>query len=556
MKDNRTLTLQENNDYTLSYQNNVNAGTAKVTVTGKRNYTGIINKAYTISQAPITEVKLAKDTLVYNGARQSVTVSSVKAGNLTVPLSDCMISGQSGVNAGTYALTVNAKDNTNFTGSATAAWTIAPKSVESLTATLSTDLFIYDNTDKCPDVTVKDGTAVLVMGEDYTLTYSNNTEIGTGTVTITGKGNYTGIKALNFSIKGEIDSAILVDKNGFPLTNNALTYDGSEQHVSVSNVKALTKNVPPDAYEVSGDVNETSTGDYTVTIKAKPNSNYIGTLDLYYSIVEESANNFEVTLEPNHYTFDRTAKQPNVTVKVQGNDKPLTKDTDYTLTYLDNTDAGTAKVLVRGKEGYKGTQVAVFTIEKAALTELELENASLTYNGGVQNTVISSLKAGDLAIPKSEYPSSDNSPFLISEDEASEVGTYTVKVSAKDDSNYSGSVTAEYTIAQKNINSEDIDISLSEDAFLYDGSAKTPDVTVKHDNVTLEEGVDYTFKYDANVNAGTGSVTITGTGNYTGTKVLKFTIAQAKIDWAELEEDILFYEGEQQALQDHFRYSR
>ena len=106
--------------------------------------------------------------------------------------------------------------------------------------------------------------------------------------------------------------------------------------------------------------------------------------------------------------------------------------------------------------------------------------------------MISSLKAGDLAIPKSEYPSSDNSPFLISGDEASEVGTYTVKVTAKDNSNYSGYVAAEYTIAQKNINSEDIDISLSEDAFLYDGSAKTPDVTVTHDNVTLEEGVDYT----------------------------------------------------------------
>lgn len=545
-----TVELVVNKDYTLSYSNYVNAGKANVMVIGKRNYTGIISKEYTISQAPITEVKLAKDTLVYNGARQSVTVSSVKAGNLTVPLSDCVISGQSGVNAGTYALTVTAKDNTNFTGSATAAWTIAPKSVESLTATLSTDLFIYDNTEKCPDVTVKDGTAVLVMGEDYTLTYSNNTEIGTGTVTITGKGNYTGIKELKFSIKGEIDSAVLVDKNGFPLTNNALTYDGSEQHVSVSNVKALTKDVPPDAYEVSGDVNETSTGDYTVTIQARPESNYIGSIDLYYSILVGSANNFKVTLDPDHYTFDGMAKQPNVTVNVQGNDKPLTKDTEYTLTYLDNTDAGTAKVLVRGKEGYKGTQVAVFTIEKAALTELELENASLTYNGGVQSAGISSLKAGDLIIASNEYPSTENknSPFLISGDEASEVGTYTVKVTAKDNSNYSGSVTASYAIGKKNITDNDISCSLSETQFIYDGSAKTPDVTVKHDNVTLEEGVDYTFKYDANVNAGTGSVTITGTGNYTGTKVLEFTIAQAKIDWAELEEDILFYEGEQQAL--------
>lgn len=51
-----------------------------------------------------------------------------------------------------------------------------------------------------PTVTVKDGTKKLVNGTDYTVSYKNNTKIGTATVTITGKGDYTGTKTLTFKI--------------------------------------------------------------------------------------------------------------------------------------------------------------------------------------------------------------------------------------------------------------------------------------------------------------------------------------------------------------------
>ena len=51
-----------------------------------------------------------------------------------------------------------------------------------------------------PTVTVKDGDKKLVNGTDYTVSYKNNTNIGTATVTITGKENYTGTKTLTFKI--------------------------------------------------------------------------------------------------------------------------------------------------------------------------------------------------------------------------------------------------------------------------------------------------------------------------------------------------------------------
>ena len=72
-------------------------------------------------------------------------------------------------------------------------------------------------------------------------------------------------------------------------------------------------------------------------------------------------------------TYDGTAKEPTVTVtdKTDGSDpKPLTADTDYTVKYADNINAGTntAKVTVTGKGNYTGTINKTFSIQKATLT--------------------------------------------------------------------------------------------------------------------------------------------------------------------------------------------
>lgn len=51
-----------------------------------------------------------------------------------------------------------------------------------------------------PGVTVKNGSTTLVEGKDYTLSYKNNVKIGTATVTVKGKGKYSGSKKLTFKI--------------------------------------------------------------------------------------------------------------------------------------------------------------------------------------------------------------------------------------------------------------------------------------------------------------------------------------------------------------------
>ena len=119
--------------------------------------------------------------------------------------------------------------------------------------TLSTSTYAYDGKAKKPGVTVKLNGKTLKNGTDYTVSYSNNTKVGTAKVTITGKGNYTGSVSKTFSIKNNfkkatvsgistkaftgknITQSITVKYNGKTLKN------GTDYTVSYSNNKKVGK---------------------------------------------------------------------------------------------------------------------------------------------------------------------------------------------------------------------------------------------------------------------------------------------------------------------------
>ncbi len=69
---------------------------------------------------------------------------------------------------------------------------------------------------------------------------------------------------------------------------------------------------------------------------------------------------------------------------------------------------------------------------------------------------------------------------------------------------------------------------MSKTSYTYDGTAKTPSVTVKLDGKTLALNTDYTVSYSNNIKVGTAKATVTGKGNYTGSKTVNFTIVKAE----------------------------
>ena len=107
------------------------------------------------------------------------------------------------INKGTLALANNGTflaNNYNLTFSGSTNFSIISKTIGSLTISLDNTSYTYDKTEKKPNVTIKDGSKTLTLNTDYTLSYSNNINAGTATVTITGKGNYKSSTTKNFTI--------------------------------------------------------------------------------------------------------------------------------------------------------------------------------------------------------------------------------------------------------------------------------------------------------------------------------------------------------------------
>lgn len=114
-------TLTENTDYTVAYSNNVNAGTAKVTVTGQGDYTGKAEKTFTINKADQTVTASISASTIEVGKTASITASGI--GTITYQSSDESVASVSssgvvtGNREGTATITVKAAGNANYRAS-------------------------------------------------------------------------------------------------------------------------------------------------------------------------------------------------------------------------------------------------------------------------------------------------------------------------------------------------------------------------------------------------------------------------------------------------------
>ncbi|MBQ1390389.1 MAG: InlB B-repeat-containing protein, partial [Firmicutes bacterium] len=182
--------------------------------------------------------------------------------------------------AGTRTYTATVKlDGKTYTSKQTET---IPKTAVTLAAkNVTVSNAVYNGTAQKPAV-VKDGTKTLKEGTDYTATYKANTDVGTATVTVTGKGAYSGTVTKTFKI-------------------------------TAANVKTAT---------VSG-------------LTAK--------------------------------TYNGTMQKPAPAVKMTLSGKTVTlkSGTDYTVTYKNNKNAGTATVTVTGKGNFTGSKSATFKINAA-----------------------------------------------------------------------------------------------------------------------------------------------------------------------------------------------
>ena len=236
-------------DFSMECANNIDAGTntASATITGTGNYWGTVTKAFTINKAELVSASFAtgKQSMTYTGSELTTEIATVMAeGGIVVPAAAYTITGTtSATTADTYTLTISANEESNFKSPATPLslnWVILAAGIDNIDRfdiAISNGPFYYDGTAKTPTVTVIDNhdpsnPTTLTLGTDYTVGgHTNNTEVGTNTasVTVTGTGNYGGLRTITYSI-GKAQVTVTPEAHaityGDAPAHNGVTYTG------------------------------------------------------------------------------------------------------------------------------------------------------------------------------------------------------------------------------------------------------------------------------------------------------------------------------------------
>ena len=209
------------------------------------------------------------------------------------------------------------------------------------------------------------------------------------------------------------------------------------------------------------------------------------------------------------YTYTGAAIEPAVTVYYNSRKLPIGS---YSVSYANNTNAGTATVTVKGKGNCSGSTTAAFQIRPVRTSATTVQSiAARTYTGSAFEPT-----------PKVKY---DGKTLVNGKDY-----TFTYKYNRKAGTakcvvngtgNFQGTKTVSFTIKQARIFKAKVGkIKVKR----FTGAAITPKPTVKYKGETLKRGKDYKLSYKHNKKRGTAKVIITGKGNFKGKKAVTFTI--------------------------------
>lgn len=192
--------LTKDTDYTVTGLTGTEPGSYPVTVAGTGNYTGEVTKSFTISKAQISSAAITYDAGPYGYTgkewKPEVTVSfnsaTLTAGN------DYTVSYENNINAGTAKIIITGIGD-HFTGLTEKTFTINSAEISGCTFAPIADV-TYNTKAHTPEVTVAISGRTLEADKDYTVSYASNVNAGTATVTVTGKGNFTGSANTTFTI--------------------------------------------------------------------------------------------------------------------------------------------------------------------------------------------------------------------------------------------------------------------------------------------------------------------------------------------------------------------
>ena len=235
------------------------------------------------------------------------------------------------------------------------------------------------------------------------------------------------------------------------VTVQSPTYNGKLQEPKVT-VKFGDKTLSRDNDYTMKVPKQIDAGSYKLTIKG--GGNYSGTKTVEWKILPKTIANPTIEVGSGGI-YDKTAKTPSVVVKDDGTTIP---DSEYTVSYENNTNAGTATVKITNKENgnYTISCSSTFEIQKAPALTLETINVIAT--AGVVKTItipLTGLMPEDANI--SGYVTGTMNGFgLVSGDNVKPHFIYDVTENSKE-----GTITATVTIKSQNYEDSTATVSLT-----------------------------------------------------------------------------------------------
>ncbi len=384
----------------------------------------------------------------------------------------------------------------------------------------------------------------LTLNKEYSVSYANNTAVNTNpkkrpTVTVTGKGNFSGKKSVYFNI-------LPVELNGSTVTADDITvaYTGRAIKSVITvwrNGKKLRNGTD---YTLSYPSTQSGAyvkpGDWPVLIKGK--GAYTGSITAVETITKDVFMSKVTISAIKNQTFDISGNTPALTVKY--GKTPLIEGVHYVTTYTGNDKIGTAKATITAIEGsgYYGSKTVSFKIIGTSISSIKITDVSgnngikaKVYTGSVDDV----LQTG--YIVKFPYKEKNEAGKYVTKERILTEGVdYTVKYVGTEKAgtakivftginSYFGTVTKSYKILPRRIS--DAYTPASDLSVRYVKGGVKPEITVTDgEDKILVKNKDYTISYAYNTAITTDltkkypSYTIKGKGNYTGSVTGYFNI--------------------------------
>ncbi len=511
--DGLTHKLTEGVDFTATYDNNINASSeALITVTGMGNYSSLAtgSQTFVILPRPLSTNMVAPiDGVTYTGTAIS-PMPALTYNNMSLTEgSDFSVEYANNINAfDTPVVTISGKGN--YSGTISTSFDILQANLADASVASVADQYYALGASITPTPALTYLDIVVSQATNYDISYENNINIGVASILFTAKetGNFYGTNATTFNI---VPLEFLADAT---LEYESITYDGTEKTPVVTVTRNGITLVQNTDFTVAYSDN-IEVGTATVTIS--PIGNFVGADVTKTFTITPMA--FEALAELEYYTiqYDGTEKTPSVTASVNGT--VVEENVDFTVSYSNNIEIGTATVTLTGMGNYSGTIEKTFTITTADLNaSLELEYYTIEYNFTSLIPAVTVIRNGSVL---------DTYEYNVTYTNNDAIGTATVTVTGTN--HYSGSVDATFEITAIDLSNAAVELEYYEAD--YTGNTVRPSIlSVINNGRTLIEGTDFTVTYENCTVPGTATAVITGRGVYTGSVSVTYVINYLDLD--------------------------